>query len=144
MVAARDEQRDPLRLGGIADAPAHPEACRDLLAEAALEQLARAVEALEVELHPQEEAPALGIGRVLVGGDDVRAELAEQAGDRRDDAVPVRAGDEQARVIGERVGGAPSPVAEPQRLRVREEVDDLAASMRRWQSCQNSGSSRSA
>ena len=53
---------------------------------------------LEVELHPHEELAALGVGRVLVGADDVRAGVGEEARDRGDDAVPVGAGDQQAAV----------------------------------------------
>ena len=41
---------------------------------------------------------------VLIGRDDVRTELAEQPGDRRDDPVPVGAGDQEARVVGQPVG----------------------------------------
>ena len=52
----------------------------------------------EVELHPHEELAALGVGRVLVGGDDVRAGIGEEARDGGDDAVPVGAGDEQPAV----------------------------------------------
>ena len=63
----------------------------------------RAAERAEValregELHPHEELAALGVGRVLVGADDVRAGVGEEAGDGGDDAVAVGAGDEQAAV----------------------------------------------
>ena len=59
---------------------------------------------LEVELHPHEELAALGVGRVLVGADDVRARVGEEAGDGGDDAVAVGAGDEQAAVHAKRGG----------------------------------------
>jgi hypothetical protein len=68
---------------------------RTLLDERALELRAPVVEPLEVELHPHEEAAALAIGRVLGGGEDVRAALGEEPGDRRDDPVPVGARHEQ-------------------------------------------------
>ena len=62
------------------------------------------VAVLERELHPHEELAALGVGRVLVGGDDVRAGAGEEARDRGDDAVAVGAGDEQAAVHAQRGG----------------------------------------
>ena len=49
-----------------------------------------------VELHPHEERAALGIGRVLVGIEDVRAVLEQEARDGGDDARPVGAGDRAA------------------------------------------------
>ncbi len=54
--------------------------------------------AFERELHPHEELPALGVGGVLVGGDDVRPGIGEEPGDGGDDPVTIGTGDEQATV----------------------------------------------
>jgi hypothetical protein len=96
VVLARDEHGHPLGPVGVGQPPAHGEA----LAHVAAERLRQRVQlaAPERELHAHEELAALGIGRVLVGADDVGAGRGEEAGDRRDDAVPIWAGDQQAAV----------------------------------------------
>ena len=76
MVRARDEHGQAFALAGVPEAVVHGKAARDLgeaLAQAG--QLRR----IDVELDPHEEAPALGIGRVLIGLDDVRSALGEGA-----------------------------------------------------------------
>ena len=55
----------------------HVEPLGDLLLERAPERAEVAL--LEGELHPHEELAALGVGRVLVGADDVRAGAGEEA-----------------------------------------------------------------
>ena len=57
------------------------------------------VQARQEQLGAHEEAPAGRIGGVLVGGDDVRALLEQEPGDRRDDPRPVRAANQQTRRI---------------------------------------------
>ena len=93
VVLAADQDRHPLRRVGVGQPPVHVEPVADLLRERAAERVEVAL--LERELHPHEELAALGVGRVLVGADDVRAGVGEEAGDGRDDAVAVGAGDEQ-------------------------------------------------
>ena len=96
MLLLGDQDRHPLRPARVGEAVAHVQPLGDLLLEGAAE---RAEVALgEVELHAHEELAALGIGRVLVGADDVRARVREEPRDRGDDPVPVGAGDEQAAV----------------------------------------------
>ena len=85
-----------LRRVAVGEPPAHVELRRHLLLERASERGEIAL--LEVELHAHEELAALGVGRVLVGADDVRSGGGEEARDRGDDAVPVVAGDQQAAV----------------------------------------------
>jgi hypothetical protein len=99
VVVPRDEERDPLVRGGEAKLQLHLELGRDRR-QPGLEQLALARELSEMELHPQEEAPTLGIGRMLVGVDDVCTGFGEAGRERRDDPVPVRARDDQARDVG--------------------------------------------
>ena len=91
------EHRHPLRRVGVGEPPA---ACRTAPPTSCCERAPERAEValLEVELHAHEELAALGVGRVLVGADDVRAGVGEEARDGGDDAVPVGAGDEQAAV----------------------------------------------
>ena len=98
MFAARHEQRDALARMRGSQLPRHLELLADLR-EPLLERRACAREVVEVNLHSQEKAAALGIGRVLVGLDDVRACLGQAGGHRRDDPVPVGACDEQPRDV---------------------------------------------
>jgi hypothetical protein len=72
----------------------HLKRASDLLLEAAVQGLALAV-GHRVEDHPHEQPPLAA--RVLVGVDDVEPGVGEEAADRRDQAGPVRAGEEKAR-----------------------------------------------
>ncbi len=88
------DTRTAIRFGAaVGEAPLHVEALADLLRERAAQRVE--VAAGEVELHAHEELATLGVGRVLVGADDVRSGVGEEAGDRGDDAVAVVAGDQQ-------------------------------------------------
>jgi hypothetical protein len=97
VVLARHEHGDPLRPRGVGEPPVHPEALADLGSEGVREV---GVERREREGHAHEERAALGVGRVLVGAHDVRVAGREEARDRGNDAVPVRARDEQPRLHG--------------------------------------------
>jgi hypothetical protein len=55
----------------VSQGPRHAEAIGHVQAEGRRELLAVEAQAGRGELHAHEEAPALGIRRVLVGGDDV-------------------------------------------------------------------------
>ncbi len=89
MLVAGNEQCRPLTLVRVGDAPVRRERPGDLLCEGALELLAPILQPLDPELHAHEEGAALGIGRVLVGAEDVRVALEEKPGDGRDDPVTV-------------------------------------------------------
>ncbi len=66
------------------------------------------------ELGAQEEAPAAGVGGVLVGGDDVRLLGEQEARDRRDDARAIGAGDQQPRRVVRRLPAlAGRPISSP-------------------------------
>src|SRR5206468_12645751 len=52
--------------------------------------------AVQRELHPHEEAAALRVGRVLVGGDDVRAVVEQEARRLRHDPRSIWAAEQQA------------------------------------------------
>jgi hypothetical protein len=91
VVVARREQREPLAPGRVGEAPLHRERPPDPLGERALQLLAARLEPLEQELRPHEEAPALRVGRVLVGAEDVGPALRQEAGGGGDDPVPVEA-----------------------------------------------------
>jgi hypothetical protein len=93
VVLARDEHRDALGAPRVVQAPLHREGLGHRVREGLREVLAERVGG---EGHAHEERAALGIGRVLVGGDDVGVARGQEARDRRDDAVAVRAGDQQA------------------------------------------------
>ncbi len=83
------------------EAPPEVELAGDLR-KPGLEGRALALEVREVELHAQEEAAALGIGRVLIGANDVRTGFGETGGERRDDPLAVAARDDEAGEIGVR------------------------------------------
>ena len=83
VVLARDQHRDALGAPGVVQAPLHREALGHLARERPREVLAERVDG---EGHAHEEGAALGIGRVLVGGDDVRVARGQEPRDRRDDA----------------------------------------------------------
>ena len=89
VVLARDEDRDALAIGRVGDRPLHRERLGDLRRERPLQLGAAEVEPVEVERHAHEERPAGRVGRVLVGVEDVRAVLEQEARDGRDDARPV-------------------------------------------------------
>ena len=89
MVVARSEHRRPLPLVGVREAPVHLERLRGLSGKGTLELRPPLVQPLEPELHAHEEGAALGIGRVLVGAEDVRVGLGQEAGDGGHDPVPV-------------------------------------------------------
>ena len=102
VILARGHQRDPLSLVRVRDPPVHLKA-RGELAERSLEPVAvvLGLERRQPERHPHEEHPVLGMGRVLVGGDDVGAALEQEARDGGDDPGAVRARDQQSRgVVG--------------------------------------------
>src|SRR5262249_36768552 len=63
-------------------------------------------EPFEVELHPQEEAATLRVGRVLLGVDDVRAGRGEGRRDGCDDPAAGRAGAEEQRCVAAVPAGA--------------------------------------
>src|SRR5687767_2717018 len=92
------------------------EGCRELVAGEP--------EALALDLQPHEEGS--GVAHVLVGGEDVPIVHRDERGDRRDEALPVRAGDEQAQVVaherrtlriveGTNVPHSPTPQRRPAR-----------------------------
>src|SRR5204863_5319260 len=90
-----DHDRHALALRRVAHTPRHAQAAGHVR-EPALELVAVVVDPLEVELHPHEELAALGVGRVLVRLEDVRALLLQEAGYRGHDSGPVGAGEEQS------------------------------------------------
>ena len=97
VVVARGEERHALALARVGEAPVHRERPADVArrTRARARRGARA-RLVEPELHAHEERAALGVGRVLVGAEDVGVALGEEARDRGDDPVPVGARDEQA------------------------------------------------
>jgi hypothetical protein len=94
MLVARGHDRHALRPVGGREAPVERQRPGDALGEAPLEA-GDVVEPLERELHAHEEAPTLGVGRVLVGDRDVRALLEQERRHRGHDPVPVGARDQQ-------------------------------------------------
>jgi hypothetical protein len=96
VVVARDEDHDALAAARVVHPPLHPERLADLEPERVLELRTALLEPVEVELGAHEEHPALGVGRVLVGAEDVRVTVREEAGDGGDDPMPVGARDEDA------------------------------------------------
>ena len=95
VVVAADHDRHALGHAGVGERPLHAETAADLRGEASLDLLARRRQARAMKDHPQEEHAALGIGRVLAGLDDVRAELVQEARHGGDDPGPVGAGHQQ-------------------------------------------------
>src|SRR5207249_6556019 len=89
VVIARDKQRRALTFARVREAPSHPEWPADPFGEGAFELLPPILQRFEPELHSHEEVPALGVGRMLVGAEDVGVALEEEAGDCRDNPVPV-------------------------------------------------------
>ena len=94
VVLARGHQRDAPALVRVGDPPVHREARREL-AERGLEARPPGFETGEVERRAHEEGAVLGVGRVLVVGDDVRALLEQERRDRSNDARTVGARDQQ-------------------------------------------------
>lgn len=105
VIVLRDEDRDALAAGHVVQRPLHAEALGDGR-DVGFECRARRCQTVEVDDRALEEATALGVGRVLIERDDVRAVMSEHAGDGGDDAGLVVAGDEQAGGIGLRHGGS--------------------------------------
>ena len=103
VVLARDEHADALGAPRVVQAPLHHKAVGHRVRERPREVLA---ERLDGEGHAHEERAALRIGGVLIGGDDVGVAGGEEPRDRRDDAVPVGAGDEQPRFHRAKTMGA--------------------------------------
>jgi hypothetical protein len=77
VVLARREHRRALCLVRVGEAPVHLERLRHLCGEGAFELVPPLEQPLEPEHHPHEERAALGVGRVLVGAEDVGVALGE-------------------------------------------------------------------
>ncbi len=99
VVVARNEHRHALALTPVADLPLHRKTFGHFCLEARAEALAVGGQTLQEELGAQIEAPTRRVGRVLVGGDDVRPLLEQETRDRRDNSGLVCAVDQQARRI---------------------------------------------
>ena len=92
VVVAGHEHGDALALARVPEAIAHVEAVGHLRGEALRQRIGGV---RHRELHPQVELAALGVRAVLVGLDDVRARLVQEAGHRAHDPGPVGAPHEQ-------------------------------------------------
>jgi hypothetical protein len=99
VLLARDEHRDPGRARGVAQAPVHAEARADLGPEGLGELRAQR---RQREGHAHEERAALGIRRVLVGADDVRAARRQEP--RTAATIPWRSGQEMSSRASTRAG----------------------------------------
>jgi hypothetical protein len=95
VVVAADHDRRALGQARVGEGPLHRKRPADLGGEALLELLAHRLQAGAMEDHPQEEAPAGRVGRVLAGLGDVRAKLEEKLRHGGDDARPIRARDQE-------------------------------------------------
>ena len=100
VVLARDHDRDALGRLGVGHPPLHAQWVADRRGERGRQLGPALPQARQVELHAQEEAPGVVVGRVLVGLRDVRALLEEEARHRRDDPRPVRADGDQTPHVG--------------------------------------------
>jgi len=109
VVLAGDHQRDALRGRGRMQPPAELQRTGHLAGERGAQRVQARLKLLEAEDHAQEEAPGLGIRGVLVGLDDVRALLKEEARDGGDDARAVGAHDDETTRI--RAHGPTLPAA---------------------------------
>ncbi len=90
VVVAGDQDRHPLWSVGVGDSPVHAVPARQR-GEGAGELLARQAEALTLNLQPHKEHAR--VADVLIGGEDVAVVHGDKRGDRRDQALPVRARD---------------------------------------------------
>ena len=97
MVVARGKHRGALRLVRVGEPPAHSQRLGHLIGKRVLESGSPLLQAFQSELHPHEKGAALGVGRVLVGAEDVGVVLGEEARYRGHDPVPVGTRDEQPR-----------------------------------------------
>ncbi len=114
VVLARDEDRHALGRLRVDDPPLHAHRRAHLGGERVGERGTAPGEAREVELHAQEEAPALVVGRILVGLRDVGALLEQEPRHRRDDPGAVAAHRDQAPHVG-RVAHAGASTSSSQR-----------------------------
>lgn len=89
MVVTRGEQRYALAFARVRETPIHSKRTADPLGEGMFERLTTIGQSLEPKLHPHEEGSALGIGRVLVGAENVGVALVQEGGNRGDNPVAV-------------------------------------------------------
>ena len=99
VLAPRNENRDAFAFAREDEPRVHREPLDDR-GQLRTHPFSIAIESGEMELHSQEERSAFGIGRVLVGADDVRAEYGQLTGECGDDPLPVSTRDDEACSVG--------------------------------------------